>query len=192
MKVALYARVSTEEQTTDNQVLSLTQYANARGWQIAEIYQESESAWRFGHQKELGRLYGDIKASKKQYDAVLVWALDRLTREGVAAILNMVDRFKRHGVRIISKNESWTEAPGELAELLYAVTGWVARMESQRLSDRTRAGIARARESGKVLGRPKGSKDGRKRKNTGYLLRFASPELKKKYGNSKSPDVAAF
>ena len=54
--------------------------------------------------------------------------------------------------------------PGELAEVLYALTGWVARMESQRRSERTKAGLARVKAHGKRLGRPPGSKDGRKRK----------------------------
>ncbi len=62
--------------------------------------------------------------------------------------------------------ESWTEAPGELAELLFTLTGWVARMESQRRSERTRAGLARVKAQGKRLGRPPGSKDKRKRRST--------------------------
>ena len=60
--------------------------------------------------------------------------------------------------------DSWTEAPGELGELLYALSGWVARMESQRRSERTKAGLSRSAAQGKILGRPKGSKDKRKRK----------------------------
>ena len=57
-----------------------------------------------------------------------------------------------------------SEAPGELGELLYAIAGWVARMESQRRSERTKAGLARVVAQGKKLGRPPGSKDRRKRK----------------------------
>ena len=112
----------------------------------------------------------------------LVWALDRLTREGVAAILNLVDRFKRYGVRVISLQESWTEAPGDMADLLYAITGWVANFESKRKSERTKAGLQRALAQGRRLGRPKGSRDQRKRVRTGYLLRYADPELREKYG----------
>ncbi|MFC1956164.1 recombinase family protein, partial [Chloroflexota bacterium] len=58
--------------------------------------------------------------------------------------------------------ESWTEAPGELGELLYALSGWVARMESERRSERTKAGLARLVARGKRLGRPPGSKDKKK------------------------------
>ncbi len=94
----------------------------------------------------------------------MVWALDRLSREGPLAILTLVDRLKSSGVKVLSYQESWTEAPGELAELLYALTGWVARMESQRRSERTKAGLARAVAQGQKLGRPKGSGDKKKRR----------------------------
>jgi putative DNA-invertase from lambdoid prophage Rac len=115
-----------------------------------------------GIRGELARLVED--APKRRFDAVLVWALDRLSREGPLAILTLVNRLKNCGVKVISYQESWTEAPGELADLLYALTGWVARMESQRRSERTKAGLERAVAQGKRLGRPKGAKDKRKRK----------------------------
>lgn len=94
---------------------------------------------------------------------MLVWALDRLSREGPLAILTLVNRLKQYGVKVISYQESWTEAPGELADLLFALTGWVARMESQRRSERTKAGLARVKAMGKILGCPTGAKDKRRR-----------------------------
>ena len=97
---------------------------------------------------------------------MLVWALDRLSREGASAILNLVNTFKLHGVAVVSYAEAWTEAPGAIGELLYAISGLgVAKMESERRSERTKAGLARVRAAGKVLGRPLGSKDKRKRRN---------------------------
>lgn len=128
---------------------------------MAEVYEETETAWRNGHQKELSRLVTD--AYRGKFEVLVVWALDRLSREGALAILQLVSRFNRYGVKVLSYQESWTEAPGELAELLYALTGWVARMESQRRSERTKAGLAQAVAQGKKLGRPKGSKDKKRR-----------------------------
>ena len=93
----------------------------------------------------------DSELSK--FQAVLVWALDRLSREGALAILSLVNKLSSYGVKVLSYQESWTEAPGELAELLYALTDWVARMESQRRSERTKAGLARVKAQGKRLGR---------------------------------------
>jgi len=161
MKVAIYARVSTDSQDTENQLIVLKKWASERGFEIAYIFSENESAWRDGHQLQLSALMNH--AYKHRFDAVLVWALDRLTRGGPLAILTMVDKFKRYGVRVLSYQEPWTEAPGELADVLYSITGWVARMESQRRSERTRAGLERIRALGKRLGRPLGAKDKKQR-----------------------------
>ncbi len=161
MKVCIYSRVSTGKQDTTNQSVALSEWVNHRGFEVGSIYQEEESAWKAGHQRELSHLLDYVR--KGRFDAVLVWALDRLSREGPLAILTLVNRLKICGVKVMSYQESWTEAPGELAELLYALTGWVARMESQRRSERTKAGLARVNAQGRHLGRPSGSKDKRKR-----------------------------
>lgn len=158
----VYSRVSTEKQHTANQVNILTEWVKTRGFTLVEVYQEQESAWRNGHQRELARLTRDAQRGK--FKVVLVWALDRLSREGSLAILQLVNRFSSWGVKVLSYQEPWTEAPGEIGELLYALTGWVARMESQRRSERTKAGLARVKAQGKHLGRPKGSKDKKRRR----------------------------
>ena len=167
MKAAVYLRVSTSDQNTDNQLPALEAYANSRSYKVVTTYQERESAWKNGHQRELKRLLED--ARKHKFNILLVWALDRLSREGSAAILNLINTLKLYGVKVVSYQESWTEAPGELGELLFAIAGWVARMESKRRSERTKAGLARAKAQGKQLGRPLGSKDRRKRKGRRYF-----------------------
>ncbi|MFC1892828.1 recombinase family protein [Chloroflexota bacterium] len=105
MKVVIYARVSTGEQDADNQIAQLNSWSRSRGWEIAGIYRENESAWKNGHQRELARLLDD--ARKRRFDAVLVWALDRLSREGPLAILTLVNRLKNCGVKVVSYQESW-------------------------------------------------------------------------------------
>jgi DNA invertase Pin-like site-specific DNA recombinase len=129
---------------------------------VVKTYQEKESAWKSGHQRALAELVEDARRGK--FQAILVWALDRLSREGALAILSLVHRLSTYGVKVLSYQESWTEAPGELAELLYALSGWVARMESQRRSERTKSGLARVKAQGKRLGRPPGAKDKRIRR----------------------------
>jgi len=146
MRVAIYLRVSTSEQSVENQLPVLEQLCRHRGWQIIRTEQEEGSAWHSGHQPKLANLIKEARLGK--FDILLVWALDRLSREGSLAILRLVDRFKHYDVKIISYQESWTEAPGELAEILYSITGWVARMESQRHSDRVKAGLERAKRDG--------------------------------------------
>lgn len=162
MKACIYCRVSTSGQDTDNQLSVLMDWARQRGYELVETYAEAEGAWRGGHQKALATLISD--ARKGRFNLVLVLALDRVSREGALAILSLVHKLQTYGVKVISYQESWTEAPGELGELLFALSGWVAKMESQRRSERTKAGLDRAVAKGKQLGRPRGSRDRRKRK----------------------------
>lgn len=168
MKAVIYLRVSTTEQDTANQLPALENYAQRWGFEVVQVYSENETAWKAGHQAELARLIEG--ARKGKFEVVLVWALDRLSREGSLAILSLVDKLKRYGVKVISYQESWTEAPGELADILYAITGWVARMESQRRSERTKAGLERARLQGKSIG--KRGPDKKKRKTRAYARNY--------------------
>ena len=168
IKASIYVRVSTGTQDTANQLSVLTDWATQRGYEVVKVYTEEESAWRNGHQRELTNLIAD--ARRRKFRAVLVWALDRLSREGALAILSLVNKLSSCGVKVLSYQESWTEAPGDLAELLYTLTGWVARMESQRRSERTKAGLARVKAQGKRLGRPPGSKDKRLRRRRQHFI----------------------
>ncbi len=169
MKAVIYARVSTDKQSTDNQTVALGKWAKERGFELVAIYRESESAWKAGHQAELARLILDSRRGK--FEILLVWSLDRLSREGAGAILNLINTLKP--VRVFSYQESWTEAPGIVADLLFAITGWVSMMESQRRSERTKAGLNRAVANGKTLGRPVGSKDSKKRRKKRIARNYA-------------------
>lgn len=173
-KVAIYLRVSTTDQTAANQLPSLQKWVADRGHELVEVYAENESAWRSGHQRELSRLFGDLP--KRKVDICLVWALDRLTREGIAKIFELVNKFKAYGVQVISYQESWTEVGGAMADLLYAITAWVAEFESKRRSERIKAGVERLRREGRSVGRLPGAKDKHKRSRTGYLLRYAKKQ----------------
>ena len=166
MKAAIYCRVSTADQHTDNQLDSLKAWAQRREFTVVQVYQENETAWKAGHQRELAKLLD--RARQGRFRVIMVWSLDRLSREGSLAILSLVEKLKTYGVKVLSYQEAWTDAPGELAELLYSITGWVARMESQRRSERTRAGLERAKRNGQALGRPPGARDKRKRKKVSY------------------------
>lgn len=176
MKVAMYCRVSTEEQDTENQLLALGKLAQDRGWKVVEVYQEEASAWKDGHQRELSRLLVD--ASRHRFNAVLVWAPDRLTRQGVGAILQLVNTLRTYKVRVISRQESWTEQSNEAMEdLFYATVGWAAKFESDRRSERIKAAMDKRRKKGLPVGRLKGAKDRKPRKKTGYYLRYADRKM---------------
>ena len=171
MKAAIWLRVSSGEQHAENQLPDLQAWAARRGWQVVKTYEVQESAWRGAHQKALSAVYDDARLGL--FDVLLVWALDRLSREGPAATLEIVHRLLKAKVQVLSYQEPWLEVGGEMVDLLLAVTGWVARFESKRRSERTRAGLARARAAGKQIGRPPGSKDGKQRSRRGYFARYA-------------------
>lgn len=174
MKCALYLRVSTNEQTTDNQLPALEAYAKGKGYEIAEVYRENESAWKAGHQAELARLLNDVKRGLRKYDAVIVWSLDRLSRQGPLAVLTLIDSFKNYGCKIESLQEPFTSLPYGFDSVIYSFLAWVAKYESDRRSERTKAGLARVKATGVQLGRRQGSKDKKQRRRHGYNLRYAN------------------
>jgi DNA invertase Pin-like site-specific DNA recombinase len=177
MSIATYIRVSTEDQDQENQLIAIRSFAEKRGLVIDQIYSETASAWKNGHQKELSKLLADAKAGN--IETLIVWSLDRLTREGPASILNLVKRLEDLKVSVISIQEPWTEVTADIKPLLLAVFGWIAEMESKRRSERTKAGILRRKQNGGHVGRRPGSKDSKKRKTDGYILRQAREKIKR-------------
>ncbi len=151
ISVALYARVSTDQQDAANQIPEIEQLAAARGWIITHRYVETVSG-AAKHRPELARMLADAHAGK--FKAVVVWALDRLGRGGIAESVGTVQQLDARGVQLVSVRESWLDMTGPTRSLLVAIFGWIAEHERTRLVERTKAGIARARAKGKRLGRP--------------------------------------
>jgi putative DNA-invertase from lambdoid prophage Rac len=171
-RCAIWARVSTDDQDTANQLAELRQWAAHRGMDIAcEYVLEGASAWNGKHRDQLRQALDD--ARRGRYDVLLVWALDRLSREGIEATLSVMRQFTERGVAVWSLRESWTETSDpHVRELITAIMAWVARMESQRRSERTKAGLARRKAEGLPVGRQPGAKDTRPRKRSGYVARW--------------------
>lgn len=157
MKVAIYARVSTDEQTLENQIPVLEKWAKERGWEIVKIYAEDATAWKAGHQKEFAQLLKDARMGN--FKLVLVWALDRLTRAGIGEMFHLMNTLNTFGVSVFSYQEPWTEVPNEIRPLLISIFAYVANRESERRSERTKAGMARAKKEGSAVGRPRTKKD---------------------------------
>jgi DNA invertase Pin-like site-specific DNA recombinase len=153
MKVAIYARVSTKDkgQDTENQLRELRQFAASSGWTIAREYIDHESA-KSGDRDEFQAMLAD--ASKRKFKAVLVWALDRFTREGIEATFAYVRQLKDGGVDFVSYSEPHFRTTGPAGTLMLAVAALIAEQERKRISDRTKAGLETARRWGQVLGRP--------------------------------------
>jgi DNA invertase Pin-like site-specific DNA recombinase len=146
-KAAAYIRCSTETQTVDNQLPAIEALCKARGWELVKVYSENASAWHAGRQTELKRCITD--ARHNHHSIIVVWALDRLTREGPLKILSMTHHLKRQGIKLVSVLEPWTESSDDFTDVLYSITSWIANWESKRRSLRTRAGLEQKRKEGK-------------------------------------------
>jgi len=104
---------------------------------------------------------------------LLVFALDRLSREGVEATLGLLRRFHDAGCPVWSLREPWTEtADPHMAELLAVIYAWMARADSDRRSERVKAGLDRCRRDGLPIGRQVGAREARPRKRSGYVARW--------------------
>jgi len=153
MKVALYARVSTEEQTEENQVAILEKWAADRGWEVHDRYCDVGSAWQHSDQKELRRLLTDC--DRGVVKLVLVYDLSRLTRKGPLDMMLSLKRFADKGVQVYSYLETWINVPSEFQQVMVAFYGYFAELYSRQLSERTKAGMRRAKGQGTHVGRPR-------------------------------------
>jgi DNA invertase Pin-like site-specific DNA recombinase len=153
MLMAIYARVSTKDkgQDTQNQIRELREFAESSGWVIASEYIDHASG-KSGDRDQLQAMMTD--ASKRKFKGVLVWALDRFTREGIEQTFAYVRQLNDDGVDFISYSEPHLRTTGPAGKLMLAVAAWIAEQERKRISDRTKVGMETARLKGKVLGRP--------------------------------------
>jgi len=103
-KAGILVRVSDPGQHTDNQLPDLLVWAERRGLEVAALYEFQESAWKGAHQKQLTQIYKDARTGK--FQVLLVWALDRLSREGPLATLEIVHRLGQWGVQVWSYQEN--------------------------------------------------------------------------------------
>ncbi len=151
-RAALYLRVSTNDQSFENQREPLARMAAMRGFDVAHVFEETCSARR--RRPEFDRLMEE--ARRGSIDVILIWAIDRLGRS-TASNLATIAELDRLGVRVVSHQETWMDSTGpfNVRELLIAIFSWVAQQERERRGQRTRAGLERGRQSGKQLGRPK-------------------------------------
>jgi len=153
MKVAIYARVSTKDkgQSTDNQLLDLRRYAQVHGWDIYKEYAEEESG-STANREQFKKLFAD--AHQRKFDLVLFWSLDRFSREGALPTLQHLNTLESYGVGYKSYTEQYLDSTGIFKDAVISILAIVAKQERVRLSERTRAGIERARGKGTKLGKP--------------------------------------
>jgi DNA invertase Pin-like site-specific DNA recombinase len=151
MKIAIYCRVSTTKQDNENQLAQLHEFAAKQDWQIFDNYIDQESG-STSERAEFQRMFAD--ASKRKFDLVLFWALDRFSREGVLDTLQHFNRLESYGVSYKSFTEPFFDSCGVFKDAVVAIMATLAKQERVKRAERTRAGLAVARAKGKTLGRP--------------------------------------
>lgn len=154
-RVAIYARVSTDGQTTENQLRELRAVADHNGWEVVREYVDHGISGAKGRDQrpELDAMLKD--SVRGRFDVVMAWSVDRLGRslQGLCEFLSEL-HSKRTDLYLHQQGVDTTTPAGRA---LFQMLGVFAEFERSMIQDRVRAGLARAREQGKVLGRPRTS-----------------------------------
>jgi|SRR5713226_3971222 len=153
MKIGIYGRVSTrDKQEVENQLVQLREFAAKQGWTVCREYVDRETG-ATSDREQFQAMFVD--ASRRKFDLLLFWSLDRLSREGVLATLQHLQRLTSCGVGYKSFTEQYLDSCGIFKDAVIGILAVIAKQERVRLSERTRAGIAIARSKGRQLGRPR-------------------------------------
>jgi DNA invertase Pin-like site-specific DNA recombinase len=153
-RAAIYARVSTDSQTVENQIQELRRIAERRGWEVVkEVYTDAGISGAKGRAQRPGldRLLKD--ASRRKFDVVMAWAIDRLGRS-LIDLLGTIQHLEAVGVDLYLDQQS-IDTTTPMGKLVFQITGAFAEFERSMIQQRIRAGLKRAVAQGIKLGRPK-------------------------------------
>lgn len=151
MRAAIYSRVSTTEQTVENQRIELTRYIDARGWSLAKEYADVGVSGAKGRRPALDQMITDAK--RRRFDVLVCWKLDRLGRN-LKHLITLLDDLQALGIAFVSLGEG-IDATTPAGKLQMHILGAIAEFERARVAERVKAGLQRARMQGKRLGRPR-------------------------------------
>jgi len=154
-RVAIYARVSTTVQDAGLQTGDLRQFAEARGWQLADEYVDAGVSGARDSRPELNRLMADAK--RRRFDVVLVWKLDRFARS-LRHLVNALAEFESLGIAFVSLSDNLDLSTAS-GRLMFQIIGAMAEFERALIQERVRAGMRNARAKGRLIGRPRVSVD---------------------------------
>ncbi len=152
-RVAIYARVSTSDQSTDPQLLDLRRYVSERGWHSFKEYCDNGISGTTDSRPALNELMN--AARKRRFDVVLVWRFDRFARS-TRHLINALEEFKNLGIDFVSYQEN-IDTSSPLGSAIFTIISAVAQLERDIIAERVKAGLRRAVEAGKQLGRPNGT-----------------------------------
>ena len=151
MRIGIYARVSTKDQSCELQVRDLRAYCAARGFDLVGEYVDVGQLGAKDSRPELNKLMDD--ARKRQFDAIVVWRFDRFARS-TKHLLTALEEFRSLGIQFISYQEN-IDTSSALGQALFTIVSAVAQLERDLIRERVTAGIRNAQANGKKLGRPR-------------------------------------
>ncbi|MEA3421331.1 MAG: recombinase family protein [Acidobacteriota bacterium] len=170
IKVAIYARVSKDRESSDgrlqdpkNQIDPLQQYADAMSYSLnsKHIYIDRVSGGT-SDRPAFKEMMAEVK--QRHIDLILVWSLDRFSREGIMHTLRHIETLKKYKCGLKSYTEQWLDTSDEgVGQIILSMMAWFAKSEREKISERTKAGLERARKKGVKLGRPRKKKRGHKK-----------------------------
>ena len=152
-RAAIYVRVSTDKQTVENQVQVLRQIAERRGWEVVEQYSDAGISGSKGRDGRPG-LDAMLKdAQRRKFDVVMAWSIDRLGRS-LIDLLGTIQALESCSVDLYLDQQA-IDTTTPAGRLMFQVTGAFAEFERSMIRQRVHAGLKRAVEAGKTLGRPR-------------------------------------
>ena len=150
-KIALYTRVSTQDQSVEMQITDLRRYCEQRGFQIFKEYSDQGISGTKDKRPALDELMSDAK--KRKFDAVLCWRFDRFARS-TKHLITALEEFRHLGIEFVSYQEN-IDTSSPLGKAMFTIVSAIAELERNILLERVRAGLKRAKENGRILGRPR-------------------------------------
>ena len=156
-KVGIYTRVSTLDQTIDNQLIELRDHCSKMGWEIVKEYADEGLSGTLSREKclSLNSLIKD--AYRKRFDSVVCWDISRIGRSMKELILFLSD-MKDRGIGICSVRQGF-DTSTSMGEIMFQFVGILSSWEREMIRERTLAGLERAKSEGKTLGRRKVTND---------------------------------
>ena len=158
-RAIIYARVSTRDQETENQVSQLRDYASAQEWRVVEVVIDVASGGKDKKDRSgLSEVFS--RGHRKRFDILLFWSLDRLSREGSRQTIGYLTQLESYGIDWHSYTEPYISSLGIFSDAIISLLAALARQERVRISERTKAGLERTRRvNGTRLGRRKTPKE---------------------------------
>ena len=150
MKAAIYARVSTADQTCENQLLELRRYCAARGWSLSHEFIDAGVSGSKDRRPALDELW--THARRRRFDVLVCWRLDRLGRS-LRHLVTLLGDLHDLGIGFVSLGEG-IDLGTPAGRLQLHILAALAEFERCRIQERVKAGLARVKAEGRKLGRP--------------------------------------